>query len=825
MTKFSVRNRRNLILFSLLLSGCLFFVISYAFSPLFSENSKFKSKTGSAANSTSPSLVINEVCAQNSGFYEENLRILADYIEIYNAGDTSVSLNDFYLSDNTDIPLQSQLPDDIILEPGTCFLIYAGKDSAKLPPGSSHVDFQLKAGEALILSSKTGILDSVNIPELQPGTSYSRTEDGSGSFAEMWMSPGVSNQTATFPLNPPVFSQESGFYPNAFSLTLSSDENTQIYYTLDGSLPDKNSLPYEEPLVLSDISSQENVLSSRTDISSMGNPYTPPVKSVDKAVILRAVAVDEAGNYSPAATHVYFIGFQEKEGYENIPVLSLITEPESLFDSDRGIYIMGSHFENGLSEGEISPDSIWSELIAYTNYGQRGSFYERPVHFDYFSGDQKLLFSQEGGFRIRGNQSRDFPQKSFSLYSRRRYGEEFFPPVFFDSSASCSALTLNGSYNLSKVLIGELVSDRNVAVQKYQPCQVFLNGEYWGLYYLMEKYDDTYINHYYDIDTKDVLMIESTYEVAEGNPEDLQLFKNLRNLLEMDMSEPLNYTQAEYQMDMQSFIDWLCINIYVVNTDTKPLGGNVFTWKSTQTGDGVYQDGRWRWMLYDTDDSFGAGMDISEERPAWAIDSFTDHPGYSPAGFLDSPPMTALMANETFRQRFVTTFSDMANENFRGETVSAKIDAILEAQTLGQAKNTERWTDAHTYDDSAFLEKAEFIRDFFLHRFDAVMPCLASHFSLNGDLVPVTLSLSDAQAGVLTLNTITPNLKDSDWTGQYYTDYPITLTASPSEGYSFTNWEITGGNLVTGTITSSSVTVQLEGGAAHIKACFEKTAP
>ena len=94
------------------------------------------------------------------------------------------------------------------------------------------------------------------------------------------------------------------------------------------------------------------------------------------------------------------------------------------------------------------------------------------------------------------------------------------------------------------------------------------------------------------------------------------------------MSDPELYKELLNQMDMQSFIDWMCTNIYIANTDTKPLGGNVFTWKSAVSGEGEFQDGKWRWMLYDLDDSLGVGID--SEAPSYLIDSFVEHPGYFP---------------------------------------------------------------------------------------------------------------------------------------------------------------------------------------------------
>ena len=54
-------------------------------------------------------------------------------------------------------------------------------------------------------------------------------------------------------------------------------------------------------------------------------------------------------------------------------------------------------------------------------------------------------------------------------------------------------------------------------VQHYTPCQVFLNGEYWGMYYLMEKYSTEYLEGYYHIAEEDAQgSLELMYKLQEA---------------------------------------------------------------------------------------------------------------------------------------------------------------------------------------------------------------------------------------------------------------------------------------------------------------------
>lgn len=772
-------------------------------------------------------LRINEICASNSGMQTDGGLLFDDYIEIYNPSDQSISLCGLYLSDSKENYALGALPDDVI-EPGGYYLLYASGSADSVPETSGCLPFRLSAGETLFLSYCEDLsedprffrADSVFIPSLPASSVYARREDGESGFAVMRPSPGTSNSASTLVLEEPSFSAESGFYETSFPLALLAPEGLTIRYTLDGSVPSTDSPVFTEPLILTDPSPADNRLAAREDIAAPVTGYTAPSEPVDKAVVVRAAAFDEEGNYSNTATAVYFIGFSEKDGYEGVPILSLTARPEDLFGSQEGIYVRGDLYDDALENVLIAPDMIWTQLLEYTNYNLSGVSSERTAHLDFFNSRHSLALAQECGIRVRGNESRGFPQKSFTLFARRRYEANAFAPVFFDSGISYPDLILNNSTQLKKVFFFSLVEDRNVAVQHFLPCQVFLNGEYWGMYYLMEKYSSNFLEGYYGTLPENALLIKASGEVQEGKPEDIASFLKLKESLEQDLSDPALYEELLEQMDMQSFIDWMCTNIYIANTDTKPLGSNVYTWKSAVPTDSTYNDGRWRFMLYDLDDSLGAGIELPDT-PAFSIDSFVEHAGYAPSGFLDDAPMPSLMRNEDFRRQFVLTFMDMANENFKASHVLELLDAAEAEYTKWADKSYARWNE--TPSDAPFTQQVQELRTFFEHRYETIVPCLAEHFSLEGSLASLSLSCDNPQGGTVSLNTFTPDLEKGVWSGNYYTDYPVTLTAASAEGYSFDGWEISGGSIVEGKASSEQIQLKLDDGENTVRAIFSKT--
>lgn len=605
-------------------------------------------------------------------------------------------------------------------------------------------------------------------------------------------------------VNKPCFSKESGFYKDSFELQLSTTtaSGITIYYTTDGSIPTNESTPYEGEILVKNRTDEPNVLAAKTGISTLCG-YIPPF-NIDKATVIRAVAYDEAGNASEVVTKTYFVGM-DMEKYNHLPVISIVTDPANLFDYNTGIYVQGATYDKWIANGGDPNNTDSWEWPG--NYSQEGREWERPVHIDYFEGDGNLGFSQDLGMRIMGGGSRSYEQKSLKFFAREEYGkknikyplipgltkeiDDTTPLATFKTFVLRNGGNDNFYAKLRDPYFQSLVEDRDIDTQSATPVIVFIDGEYWGIYSLNEDYSDNYIKNHYDVDKDNVVMIKKG-KIEEGTEEDKQFYDELISFAKNnDLSDAKNYEQISSMMDMQSFIDFCATEIYLGNEDWINYNNNYRLWRTRTTSNAPYEDGKWRWMIYDTEyslDLYGLGKNYEFD----AIDYINYWGEIGQDAFTQIVLFKALMQNADFRQQFVTTFMDLANVNFEPNSASQKLDKIAAQYGPCISDSFYRFGPDFIIDynipQEYFNEQIEAIRSALYNRNRYVPNMLKKHFDLEKDPVDVTITTNTPTGGTVQINTVQPDLSNCTWTGKYFTDYPITVTAIPAEGYHFIGW-------------------------------------
>ena len=512
------------------------------------------------------------------------------------------------------------------------------------------------------------------------------------------------------------FSHKSGFYDNQFFLKIKTGKNYKIFYTLDSSVPTVNSIPYSKPILIKDASSNPNVLSARSDMTFQhyfdNKIQKIPNSPVDKAVIVRAALFDQNNNLLNQDYRVFFVGFNKKNGYKNLPVVSVIMNPDDIIDGKRGIFVLG----NKKSQKIESCSQDTDETI---NFCKKSTNLEKKALIDIFSSNNRTLyFSHKAGIKIKGAESRELIQKSMSLYAREQYDNSpYFSKNIFDNKIKLHNIILfNGGNDIHAKIKDYIVQtteskiNSHFSTLKMIPCSVFLNGEYWGVYYLSENHNIQYFHTKYNID-KDELLItrkNNTSITKDYPPGIYELFafydKQMNVSAEvpiyvffnnLDMSNDKNYQKACKLIDIDSFIDYYATEIYIANSDW-PKHNNA-RWKTTyKDKNNNMADTKWRWILFDVNS------------PEALIDYKYDSIGKT---IETCPIFNALIKNKSFKEKFIQRIRFLESQVYTPENMNLLIDDWLSIMKDPVFKSNERFL--HENANFIFDKEINNIRKFF----------------------------------------------------------------------------------------------------------------
>lgn len=458
-----------------------------------------------------------------------------------------------------------------------------------------------------------------------------------------------------------IFSASGGFYENSFDLTLTcNNPNNKIYYTTNGNTPTTQSYLYTQPLHL-----DEN-LYSQSDIYKIRNtsdPFYCP-NSVQKCIAIRAATFDNDGNItSNVITNSYFISHLGFDSH-GLPAISICIDSTSLFNYETGIFIPGIHYD------PTNPEFTG-------NYHQRGRDWERECNIEYYMHDTSESLNQIAGVRTHGGYSRIFQQKGLSLYARDEYGKKRFKCHVFETSdinkfkhlvlrpIICSKTNAGIEDYLCQTIAKEL----NVESLDTRPCVVYINGEYWGIYYIQEKSDDRYLENHFNADAETYNVIENwTWGSMSGNPDN---FIQMMNWVKYsDLGENMNYVHICELIDINCYIDYQIFEIFISNYDWGT--NNIRCWQN--------QNGPWRWIFYDGDCTF---MDPNQDSFAHATDTSD---AVWPTNKQSTLLFRQLLTNRTFCKRFSQRFHELYNTTFQYSNTKPYMEQIIN-EISGEIQN------------------------------------------------------------------------------------------------------------------------------------------
>lgn len=553
-------------------------------------------------------------------------------------------------------------------------------------------------------------------------------------------------------LEKPIVNKESGFYKEKFFLEVSTKGDT--YYTLDGSEPTHDSPRYTQPI---EIEERDN----------------------NSATVVRFKTI-ENNLSSETVSKTYFVNNRIDERF-TLSIFSIITDPANLFDPAIGIY-----HEN--------------------NYMSKGMDWERPIDLEFFNDQGEMEFSQAVGIRIHGGITRAYAQKSFRIISNLNYSEDgFFDHDFFDTEITrYNTLILRNGGNdwdagmFNDAMIQTLVSDIGTfPTQDYLPSVVFINGEYYGIYNLRERYDAQYFYNHFQMEKDEIAVLKKNQVISLGTVNAKEDYAEMLSYLrKYDVKEDKHFEYIKTQMDIESFIDYFASQIFF-SVDDWPHN-NIRYWKKTANFNDQYgHDGRWRWAMYDTDHGFGRYTRVDDDGQHFGLehDTFSwvmaEFDGIKHNREWPNFLFRNLMKNQAFQNEFLNRLNDLINTTFSYDVIEETMDHITGRIKFEIHYHENRWGKFESYQN---WEKTVANRKEFAYGRPDVIRRYVKDYLMLDSLNEIQLQ-NENDGGHVQINRIHINADlpgntnlSENWKGEYFSGIPITLKAHPNEGFEFSHW-------------------------------------
>lgn len=462
-----------------------------------------------------------------------------------------------------------------------------------------------------------------------------------------------------------VFSAPGGFYETSFSLSLECHSNLyHVRYTVNGNRPTATSPLYSNPLVL------DEHLYSKSDIYTILNCpeqdfFLPD--SVRHCIVIRAAVFDENDScVSTVKTNSYFIHALGCETH-GLPVVSLCADSLDLFDFETGIMIPGVHFDS------LNP-------YFTGNYFMKGREWERECNIEFYELDNSGI-NQKVGLRTHGKSARWHSQKGMKIYAREEYGKKRLKHQFFETIPNnsfkhlclkpfMSAWNGSGSKDYITSCMAQQVDVESLASRA---SVLFLNGEYWGVYFVAEKPDDHFLEDHLDIDIDSVNIIDGWNEVVCGNGDN---FYALHTWMEQaGLGDETQYAYAEAHIDIASFIDYYILELFSANLD----------WPAYNTRMWQLGNSKWRWIFYDGDACLESlNFDVFANA---LYDGDATYPSSRRATLF----FRRLLENEQFKEQFASRFNQLVSTVFSYQNTKPIFDHIKQTLEEEVPNQSERF--------------------------------------------------------------------------------------------------------------------------------------
>jgi len=694
-------------------------------------------------------IVINELQASNDTTLTDNFLEYDDWIELHNTSGSSINLAGYFLSDDIYQLTKFQIPttdaNATTIPANGYILFWADDDEVQ---GVNHSSFKLSSsGETIFLVDPDGvtIIDSLTYEPLTSDQTYKRIPDGSNNLLKSkTASPGSTNNSDIGLLDPPTFSIASGVYSNTQTVALFAANGATIYYTTNGAEPNLNGTVYSGPITIS------------------------------QNTTIKAIAVQSSFASSEVASASYFANANH-----TLPIVNISIDQDHLFDNTLGMYTEGT---NGTLGGCNTTANWWND-------------FEYPAHITLFEKDGSVGFNEIAGVEISGGCSRNKDKKALNVGFKSKYGNSKLKYKLFEDSdidtydgfklragGSNTDTTFTNDALVQRYIEGELEID----LQHSRPVVLYLNGYYWGLYFIRDRMNPGYVETYHPkYDDLPIDMIKNPYsnvnssnvyywvyeKVMSGSKTE---YYNLVSFIENnDLNITSNYEYVKTQIDMDSFIDYIIPFIFYDKFDWP--ANNVKVWKADHT------NSKWRWMMFDMEWVGRNGV----QSPDVLYNLLVSNNPNQLMHLESTSILRGLFENDEFKYEFIqrtNTYINSVWEPNRVQQIANDFNNEIQPEV---ALNNVKWNS--NWDYNTFQAYKNMTVDYITARPPYWRAMIDSILNVSGRIT-ITYNFDNNTNGCILTNSNFYRIPEN-YSTTYHQSVPLWIHAVPKPGYRFVEWQ------------------------------------
>ena len=602
---------------------------------------------------------------------------------------------------------------------------------------SYHTNFKISSGgEQVFLNDPIGNnISFLNVNSPQLDISVGRQPDGAANSLWLTPSPSASNNLVasfTDTLIRPIITKPAGIYQSVFytkALNPNDTTTSKLVYTIDGSTPTINSPLFTDSTLVFQSSSLRYQIFPKTN-----NGYLPSQEKI--------------------TSYVFNIA-------HSTPILLVTTDlnnlygAQGIFDNYNSDWIKAAHV-TWLSKEPEHPQLFTTNTSMRMDGGAGGSR-SQPQHSFRLSFDHSAL----GESTIHEPLIPRIPSRNKYSDVYLRNGSNQF--LNFPQKDACQTYLMSkGTKNYYSNMV---------------PVSVYINGQYFGLYELREKFNVEYFDEREQVidDSVEILSLSYYYGgVLRALQGDVNHFYTSYSLFDaLDPSLTNYYELADQYFDLAHYTDYIISESWMGNVDWP--GNNIKIYRSNKS------NYRWRFGLIDLELSMGPNgwTSCTDNHIRYMLDQSTGNPFINI--WLQS------IQNTKYKNYFINRFADQMNTSYLIDTLLTTENIFYNEMVVEMPKEYARWGDPNNVAGqmSNFINNHLIFQQQLACRTDEVREDLLNEFQLTKK-IQVKMDVWPEASGRIHLNTIEP--QQYPWEGTYFDGVPIQLTAIADSGYSFVKW-------------------------------------